>query len=133
MDIDISIKKTWIIFSEKDFECVSYYAPRPNFITQKRVDAHLANLSQGDKNEAIYIQGKIVMIENGDPGYDWIFAHPISGLVTEFGGVGSHMAIRAAEFGLPAAIGCGELVYNQLRGARMIELDCAVRKVHPLP
>ena len=39
------------------------------------------------------------------------------------------MAIRAAEFGLPAAIGCGALVLESLRGAAAIELDCAAERV----
>ena len=120
-----------IIFSEKDFECVSYYAPRPNFITQKRVDAHLANLSQGDKKEAIDIQGKIVMIENGDPGYDWIFTKNPSGLITKYGGVASHMSIRSAEFGLPAAIGCGD-IFERLKLCDSAILDCGLKRIIPL-
>ena len=49
--------------------------------------------------------GSIVFIRSADPGYDWLFNRGIAGLVTEHGGANSHMAIRAAEFGLPAAIG----------------------------
>ena len=52
------------------------------------------------------LEGKIVLIENADPGYDWIFSQNIIGLITKYGGANSHMAIRCAEFGVPAAIGC---------------------------
>ena len=72
------------------------------------------------------------MIENADPGYDWIFSHNIAGLITMYGGAASHMAIRAGEFQLPAAIGCGESIFNQLRGYNSISLDCAnklIRKI----
>ena len=72
------------------------------------------------------------MTRAADPGYDWIFSHSIAGLITEYGGVASHMAIRAAEFGLPAAIGCGEIIFDRLRCARLIELDCTSKKVRAL-
>ena len=61
-----------------------------------------------DVEGAQIIDGCIVLIESADPGFDWIFSHAITGLVTKYGGANSHMAVRCAEFGLPAAIGCGE-------------------------
>ena len=42
-----------------------------------------------------------------------------------YGGANSHMAIRAAEFGLPAAIGVGEQLYKNCCNAKIIELDAA--------
>jgi len=42
-----------------------------------------------------------------------------------YGGANSHMAIRAAEFSLPAAIGVGEQLYNTCNSANSIELDAA--------
>jgi hypothetical protein len=99
----------------------------PNFVTSKRAVAPPALVDGGVPPETL--AGRIVLIRAADPGYDWIFSHPIAGLVTQYGGVASHMSIRAAEFGLPAAIGCGELLFERLRASRMIELDCAARKV----
>ena len=46
-------------------------------------------------------------------------------MVTLYGGANSHMAIRAAEFGLPAAIGIGEQRYRELVRANVIELSPA--------
>jgi phosphoenolpyruvate-protein kinase (PTS system EI component) len=63
------------------------------------------------------------MIPMADPGYDWLFGQNIAGLITMYGGANSHMAIRAAEFALPAAIGVGEKIYNGLVDARMLELS----------
>ena len=40
-----------------------------------------------------------------------------------FGGANSHMAIRAAEFDLPAAIGVGLSLYETLAQASHIQLD----------
>ena len=34
------------------------------------------------------------------------------------------MAIRAAEFGLPAVIGIGELRFGELNDANIIQIDC---------
>ena len=65
----------------------------------------------------------IVLIPQADPGFDWLFSHGISGLVTMYGGANSHMAIRSAEFGLPAAIGIGEQRYRQISSGRVLELD----------
>ena len=57
---------------------------------------------------------KIVIIEGADPGFDWIFSQKIAGLITKYGGANSHMAIRCAEFSIPAAIGCGEQPFEKI-------------------
>ena len=75
------------------------------------------------------LAGKIVLIPQADPGYDWLFGHGIAGLVTMYGGANSHMAIRAAELNLAAAIGVGEQSYSALARARIIDLDCMSKKV----
>ena len=112
-----------IIFSEKDFDMIKYYKSKPNFITTKKVRSEIIRLN---KNEEItdQINNKIILIENADPGYDWIFTKKPNGLITKYGGVASHMSIRCAEVNLPAAIGCGELLFNQLSNSRKILLDC---------
>ena len=76
--------------------------------------------------------GRIIIIERADPGFDWIFTQNIAGLVTKFGGANSHMAIRCAELNLPAAIGCGEQIFDRLLKANSIELDCSKGIVEPI-
>ena len=71
-----------------------------------------------------------MLIESADPGYDWIFSHEIKGLITKFGGINSHMAIRCAEFNLPAAIGCGDKLFNQIKNQKNILLDCSEKKFY---
>jgi len=34
------------------------------------------------------------------------------------------MAIRCAEFNIPAAIGCGVAIYSSLTKEKMVEIDC---------
>ena len=75
------------------------------------------------KTKEINIKGKIVAISNADPGFDWIFSHNIVGLITQYGGANSHMAIRCAELGVPAAIGIGDNLYESSYQGRML-LDC---------
>lgn len=100
---------------------------QPNFVTTRRIVGEPVVL---EENEATgELEGRIVMIRAADPGYDWIFSRAIGGLITQYGGAASHMAIRAAEFGLPAAIGCGELIFERLRKSHWIELDCASKTV----
>ncbi len=99
----------------------------PNFITQKQVTAQVVGLSAREQ-----LSGAIVCIHSADPGFDWLFAHPIAGLVTAWGGANSHMAIRAGELGLPAVIGAGEVLYRRWSSAQRLHLDCAGRRVEVL-
>lgn len=99
----------------------------PNFITQKSIVAPVVSHADIDR-----LSGAIVAITNADPGFDWIFLHPIAGLVTAYGGVNSHMAIRAGELGLPAVIGAGELLFSQWSSANRLAIDCAGKRVEVL-
>jgi hypothetical protein len=99
----------------------------PNFITQLQVTAPVAGC--GDREA---LAGALVCIPSADPGFDWLFSHPIAGLITAWGGANSHMAIRAGELGLPAVIGAGETLYSRWASAKRIHLDCAGRRVEIL-
>ena len=46
-----------------------------------------------------------------------------------YGGANSHMAIRMAEFELPGVTGIGEMLFERIRGVRVVELDCEGRQV----
>ena len=127
-NITRSIKLPHLIRHEKDAEMFFLEDGKPNYITEKTVTAALVNLS-GKTTVQHEIAGKVVLINNADPGYDWIFGHNILGLITIYGGANSHMAIRAAEFGLPAAIGCGEQTGSQLQKADLVELNCSIRQI----
>lgn len=118
-----------LIAEAGDFGCFERPASEPNFVSQGRVAAEVAVLADGEASTSVELTGKVVAIPRADPGYDWLFAHGIGGLVTQYGGANSHMAIRAAELGLPAAIGVGEALFERLAAARFIVLDCAVRRI----
>ena len=108
-------------------EVFAFHLPpsQPNFITQKKITAPIASISDPPESFA----GRILFVPSADPGYDWIFTRGISGLVTQFGGANSHMAIRAGELGIPAVIGAGEALFRRWQMARKLCLDCANEQV----
>ena len=119
------------VFSKAlDIHVVPLRLSEPNFITHNSVTGPCLRLGEHD-NVPDNMAGAVVLIENADPGFDWIFAYGIAGLVTKFGGANSHMAIRCAEFGIPAAIGCGEQIFDRLWAARSVEINCAENLVQP--
>lgn len=117
-----------LIFSERDFEIINYNLSEPNYITTKKVAGDIQKISNVE-NKNIDLSKKIIFIENADPGYDWIFTRNPAGLITKYGGVASHMAIRCAELGLPAAIGIGEIIFQKIDNSKKILLDCENRQI----
>lgn len=113
-----------VLMDEKDIDQVPFGESRPNFITGKVLEADTALLGRDSD-----IEGKIVVVSKADPGYDWIFTKGIAGLVTEYGGAASHMAIRCAEFSIPAAIGCGKKMFQEISEGKRLRLDCKDRKL----
>jgi len=118
-----------LIFGEEDFEIIQSHTVRPNFITNSLVREELINLDSINADNCNLVSDKIVLLEKADPGYDWVFSKGIKGLITRFGGAASHMAIRCAEFGIPAAIGCGEIIFKDIKDKQVIELDCINKKI----
>ena len=96
----------------------------PNFITNKKI---AGEITKELKPEAV--KGKIVLISNADPGFDWLFSHDIIGFITAWGGPNSHMAIRAGELNIPAIIGCGELLFEKWLTCELLDIDCQIGQV----
>lgn len=120
----------YILRDVRDLYVIPLHRSAPNFVTSARIIGPAAFLdvrgtSVGD------LCGRIVCIENADPGFDWIFTRGIAGLITKYGGANSHMTIRCAELRIPAAIGVGEQTFDRLIGAGRVDLDCAERAVRP--
>jgi hypothetical protein len=115
-----------IIFSEQDFFCFELMAHQPNFVTRSAITADVIDLENTSASDLV---GKIVLVQQADPGFDWIFSRDIAGLITMYGGANSHMTIRAAEMSIPAAIGIGDLNYRKLIGCSSISLDCQNRTI----
>lgn len=112
-----------LLYSSDQFECFEINANLPNYIGNKVVVRDVVYLNTQMDSSSLQLEDKIVMIEQADPGYDWLFGQNIAGLITMYGGANSHMAIRSAELGLTAAIGAGEVIFNQAKQAQLIELN----------
>lgn len=125
--VSSSIRLPGIILDPKDAYVFAESDAKPNFITTKQTISPVKEINMNE--DLVDLEGCIILIESADPGYDWLFSHKISGLITKHGGVASHMAIRCAEFNLPAAIGCGERIYEKSRKAKMLDLNCLARTV----
>lgn len=115
-----------VILDESDVFCFQLPSSQPNFVTLKTAFGAVCD----DLSECL--DGKIVFIPAADPGFDWIFSHQICGLVTMYGGVNSHMAIRAGELSIPAVIGAGEALYERWKKGSMLKLDCQAKQVELL-
>ncbi len=118
------LKLGYLIRSVRDVYVAPQHRAAPNFVGTGEACAPVARLSAGSSCD-VDLSGRIVCIENADPGFDWIFTRNIAGLVTRFGGANSHMAIRCAEYGLPAAIGAGERLFDMAAGAQTLYLKPA--------
>lgn len=114
-----------LICNPDDVWDFSYPETTPNFITQKTCEGRVVFVDS--PKDAL--NGGILMIPSADPGYDWIFSHQIAGFITQFGGVNSHMAIRAGELGIPAIIGAGETNFQKWSKATRLHINTTNRQV----
>ena len=117
-----------IISNKNSFYVIENFIAKPNYVTKKVIKSKIHVLNDL-KNDKLNLNNKIVVLSQADPGYDWIFSYKIKGLITKYGGIGSHMAIRCAEFDLPAAIGCGKKLYDDLVDIDSVTLDCNNKKI----
>ena len=117
-----AIKLPSLIVKKEDIYNFFLSEDMPNFVTLKKVGGNPVKEQDILKGN---LKNKIVCIKSADPGYDYLFSKDIGGLITCYGGVNSHMAIRCAEMGIPAAIGCGETNFQEYCNAKNIEIDAS--------
>lgn len=120
-----------IISKPRDIHIATLNRSVPNFVGNDYVVGKIIELKPNTPTN-INIKNCIVCIENADPGFDWIFTKGPKALVTCFGGANSHMAVRCAELGLPAAIGCGDQIYYRIVSTKQIELNCQEKFLRPI-
>tara|TARA_B100001059_G_scaffold236772_1_gene290128 strand:- start:18 stop:2381 length:2364 start_codon:yes stop_codon:yes gene_type:complete len=127
--INNNIKLPEIVVRPEDIFIGASQVHMPNFVSDKVINGEIFYLNKEKLSPKINLKNKIILIENADPGYDWLFSHKIRGLVTKYGGANSHMTIRCSELGLPAAIGCGEQMYKKLIEFYKIEINCLTKNI----
>jgi phosphohistidine swiveling domain-containing protein len=129
-DVSVAIRLPQLLADQAGVYVIPFQVNQPNFITNKQITG--PSLILCSDIDSVSLSGKIVIIEGADPGFDWIFSQKIAGLITKYGGANSHMAIRCAEFGIPAAIGCGDQIFETLLKTKKIYLDCAAGLINSI-
>lgn len=121
-----AVKLPSLIVEAEDVYGYYLQEEEPNFITLKKIKSSI--ILEKDLKQ-MNPEGKIVFIKSADPGYDFLFSKKIAGLITQFGGANSHMAVRCAELGIPSVIGAGEKKFKDWQKARVLEIDAANKQV----
>ena len=121
-----AVKLPSLILSAEDIYSFFLQDEEPSFVTLKSVKSKVLNEEDFDSEE---LEGAIICIQSADPGYDYLFSRKIGGLITQFGGANSHMAVRCAELGIPAVIGAGEKNFLHWSSANRIELNAESKSV----
>lgn len=123
-----SLKLGHLISNPDGIYVIPLHRSVANFVTVETVESDVVVLDLGTP-ATMDLSNKIVCIENADPGYDWLFTKGIAGLITQYGGTNSHMAIRCVEFAIPAAIGCGEQLFSRIVKSQKLILNCRDKKI----
>ena len=121
------VKVPFLITNKNDLLVASNLLTKPNFITKKVIRGNTKHLEK--EKDKINLKNKIVLIENADPGFDWIFSYNILGLITKYGGVNSHMSIRCEEMNVAAAIGIGNENFEKIKDSNKVILNCKNEQV----
>ena len=109
------LKLPEFLSSERDLYFQKDNTKIGTFITDKNLSSKTVFFNNIKNYKSL--KNKIVLLENADPGYDFIFSYKIKGLVTRYGGANSHMSIRCLELGIPAAIGIGSKDFERIKSS----------------
>jgi hypothetical protein len=106
-----------------DLHLSVFPSARPNVVGTEEITGPVVELRPPYPPPPDTLAGRIVAIDAADPGFDWLFAYDIRGLVTMYGGPGSHMAVRCAQLDLPAALGCGQSLFRRIVDTGWVTID----------
>tara|TARA_B100000963_G_C22633635_1_gene676328 strand:+ start:1082 stop:4099 length:3018 start_codon:yes stop_codon:yes gene_type:complete len=119
---DIFINGNELLF-DKSINC------RPTYIGDKITESNVIKLKESQNSDHEDLENKIILIENADPGYDFIFGYKIKGLITMYGGSNSHMTIRCSELNVTAVIGVGHKVFSEIKPNSIIQINPKLKKI----
>ena len=113
-----------VISNKEDIYYYEEILKNGNYITQNKIVGKTKYLKYNTNKNISNLKDKIIIIENADPGFDYIFTYGIKGLITKYGGANSHMAIRCLEMNIPAIIGIGQKKYSEIMKSNILSIDC---------
>ncbi len=98
-----------VLTHESDLACLEVSNNKGTYFGKGRIEAapvlvtddNLQSLKRSD------VEGRILIMDHADPGYDFLLMFNPAAIITRIGGPASHIAIRVNEHGIPACIGCG--------------------------
>jgi len=128
-DKSVFVKLPDVISDDIDFYCFEEITAKPNFVTTLQVTSDVLYISDIQSINPDDLKGKIILKETMEPGCDWIFLYSIAGIITKFGGVASHIAIRCRELNIPAVIGCGNY-FDVLKNSKIIKIDSLHQEIY---
>jgi glutamine kinase len=121
-----AVKLPSLILEPNDVYAYYLQLEEPNFISLNKIQSKVI---LEDNLNSENLENNIVLIQSADPGYDYLFSKKIGGLVTQYGGANSHMAVRCAELGIPAVIGAGEQNFKLWSNSKVLEIDSVNKMV----
>ena len=120
-----------VINNKEDIYYFEEILKNGNYVTQNKIVGKTKCLEYNSNKNIYNLKNKIIIIENADPGFDYIFTYGIKGLITKYGGANSHMAIRCLEMNIPAIIGIGQKKYSEIIKSNTLSIDC-VQKTYSI-
>ncbi len=118
-----------VIINVGDLDVIDIDEETPDYLTEECVSGDVAYYDGGHD---IDVTGKIVLLSKVTLAYDWIFTKDIKGIITKKDTKDSRIAKRCRELGIPAALGCGEKLFNAVLLMKSIELDCANKRIREI-
>lgn len=110
-----------VIINVGDLDVIDIDEEIPDYITDQCVSGEIAYY---DEDHNVDITGKIVLLSKVTLAYDWIFTKNIKGIITKKDTKDSRIAKRCMELNIPAALGCGEKLFNTVIMMNRVSLDC---------
>ena len=118
------------IRSKYDFYEFEKNCAKPNFVQSSDVTGKILDITNFKNFNNKNLDNRIILLDSADPGYDFIFSFKIIGLITKYGGANSHMSIRCIDEGIPAAIGVGDLVYDNLKNSNTVNINAKQQTIN---
>ncbi len=110
-----------VIINVGDMDVIDIDEEIPDYLTDQCVSGEVAYYDEGHD---VDVTGKIVLLSKVTLAYDWIFTKDIKGIITKKDSKDSRIAKRCRELNIPAALGCGEKLFNAVLLMKNVELDC---------
>ena len=118
-----------VIINVGDLDVIDIDEEVPDYLTDECVSGEIAYYDEG---HSVDVAGKIVLLSKVTLAYDWIFTKNIKGIITKKDTKDSRIAKRCKELNIPAALGCGEKLFNSVLMMKNIVLDCNKKSITEL-